>query len=51
MLMAQARNLILLSPGLELLSIPLYVLAAPALPRLDSKQAGLKCFPAWRLCQ
>jgi NADH-quinone oxidoreductase subunit N len=44
MLMAQARDLILLFLGLELLSIPLYVLAAFALPRLDSEEAGLKYF-------
>ncbi len=44
MLMAQASDLILLFLGLELLSIPLYVLAAFALPRLDSEEAGLKYF-------
>ncbi len=44
MLMAQASDLIVLFLGLELLSIPLYVLAAFALPRLDSEEAGLKYF-------
>ncbi len=44
MLMAQASDLIVLFLGLEMLSIPLYVLAAFALPRLDSEEAGLKYF-------
>ncbi|MFN3742087.1 MAG: NADH-quinone oxidoreductase subunit N [Anaerolineales bacterium] len=45
MLMAQASDLIVLFLGLELLSIPLYVLAAFAAPRVDSsEEAGLKYF-------
>nr|BAL52543.1 NADH dehydrogenase I subunit N [uncultured Chloroflexota bacterium] len=44
MLMAQASDLIVLFLGLELLSIPLYVLAAFAAPQLDSEEAGLKYF-------
>ncbi len=44
MLMAQAANLIVIFLALELLSIPLYVLAAFARPRLDSEEAGLKYF-------
>jgi len=44
MLMAQAADLIVIFLGLELLSIPLYVLAAWARPRLDSEEAGLKYF-------
>jgi NADH-quinone oxidoreductase subunit N len=44
MLMAQAANLIVFFLALELLSIPLYVLAAFARPRLDSEEAGLKYF-------
>jgi NADH-quinone oxidoreductase subunit N len=44
MLMVQAADLIVVFLALELLSIPLYVLAAWARPRLDSEEAGLKYF-------
>ena len=44
MLMAQASNLIIVFLALELLSIPLYVLAAFARPRVESEEAGLKYF-------
>jgi NADH-quinone oxidoreductase subunit N len=44
MLMALAADLIIIFLALELLSIPLYVLAAFARPRLDSEEAGLKYF-------
>jgi NADH-quinone oxidoreductase subunit N len=44
MLMAQAADLIVVFLALELLSIPLYVLAAFARPKLDSEEAGLKYF-------
>jgi len=44
MLMAQALDLIILFLALELLSLPLYVLAAFARPRADSEEAGLKYF-------
>src|SRR5574341_2485499 len=44
MLMAQAADLIIVFLALELLSIPLYVLAAFARPREDSEEAGLKYF-------
>jgi len=44
MLMAQAADLIIVFLALELLSIPLYVLAAFARPRSDSEEAGLKYF-------
>lgn len=44
MLMAMAADLIVIFLALELLSIPLYVLAAFARPRLDSEEAGLKYF-------
>ena len=44
MLMAQAAALIIIFLGLELLSIPLYVLAAFARPKADSEEAGLKYF-------
>lgn len=44
MLMAQATDLIVLFLGLELLSIPLYVLAAFAYPKASSEEAGLKYF-------
>jgi NADH-quinone oxidoreductase subunit N len=44
MLMAQANDLIIVFLALELLSIPLYVLAAFARPRTDSEEAGLKYF-------
>lgn len=44
MLMAQATDLIIVFLALELLSIPLYVLAAFARPRTESEEAGLKYF-------
>lgn len=44
MLMAQALDLIILFLALELLSLPLYVLAAFARPKVDSEEAGLKYF-------
>jgi NADH-quinone oxidoreductase subunit N len=44
MLMAQAADLIMVFLALELLSIPLYVLAAFARPKTDSEEAGLKYF-------
>jgi NADH-quinone oxidoreductase subunit N len=44
MLMAQAADLIIVFLALELLSIPLYVLAAFARPKADSEEAGLKYF-------
>lgn len=44
MLMAQAADLIIVFLALELLSIPLYVLAAFARPRTESEEAGLKYF-------
>jgi NADH-quinone oxidoreductase subunit N len=44
MLMAQAADLITVFLALELLSIPLYVLAAFARPKADSEEAGLKYF-------
>src|SRR5215208_1719208 len=44
MLMAQAADLIVVFLALELLSIPLYVLAAFARPRVESEEAGLKYF-------
>jgi NADH-quinone oxidoreductase subunit N len=43
-LMAQINDLITLFLGLELLSIPLYVMAGFARPRLDSEEAALKYF-------
>ncbi|MEW5828245.1 MAG: NADH-quinone oxidoreductase subunit N, partial [Chloroflexota bacterium] len=44
MLMAQAADLVIVFLALELLSIPLYVLAAFARPQLDSEEAGMKYF-------
>jgi NADH-quinone oxidoreductase subunit N len=44
MLMAQAADLIIVFLALELLSIPLYVLAAIARPHVESEEAGLKYF-------
>src|SRR3990172_8498767 len=44
MLMAQAADLIMVFLALELLSIPLYVLAAFARPQAESEEAGLKYF-------
>lgn len=44
LLMAQASDLIIVFLALEMLSIPLYVLAAFARPQTDSEEAGLKYF-------
>ena len=44
MLMAQATDLIIVFLALELLSIPLYVLAAFARPKPESEEAGMKYF-------
>ena len=44
LLMAQAADLIVVFLALELLSIPLYVLAAFARPRSESEEAGIKYF-------
>jgi NADH-quinone oxidoreductase subunit N len=44
MLMAQAADLIIVFLALEMLSIPLYVLAAFARPNILSEEAGLKYF-------
>lgn len=44
MLMSQANDLIVVFLALELLSIPLYVLAGFARPRLESEEASLKYF-------
>jgi NADH-quinone oxidoreductase subunit N len=44
MLMAQAADLIIVFLALEMLSIPLYVLAAFARPNTNSEEAGLKYF-------
>jgi NADH-quinone oxidoreductase subunit N len=44
MSMAMANDLIMVFLSLEWLSIPLYILAAFARPRLDSEEAGLKYF-------
>jgi NADH-quinone oxidoreductase subunit N len=44
MLMAQAADLIIVFLALELLSIPLYVLAAFARPKTESEEAGIKYF-------
>lgn len=44
MLMAIAADLIVVFLALELLSIPLYILAGFARPRLDSEEAALKYF-------
>lgn len=44
MLMAGAYNLIIVFLALELLSIPLYILAGFARPRLDSEESSLKYF-------
>jgi len=43
-LLSQINDLITLFLGLELLSIPLYVMAGFARPRLDSEEAALKYF-------
>jgi NADH-quinone oxidoreductase subunit N len=44
MLMAQSGDLIMVFLALELLSIPLYVLAAFDRPKVESEEAGLKYF-------
>ncbi|HSG42711.1 MAG TPA: NADH-quinone oxidoreductase subunit N [Anaerolineales bacterium] len=44
MLMAQASDLIIVFLALELLSIPLYVLAAFARPKVGSEESGMKYF-------
>ena len=44
MLMAYAADLIIVFLALELLSIPLYVLAGFARPRLDSEESAMKYF-------
>ena len=44
MLMSQANDLIVVFLALELLSIPLYVLAGFARPRVESEEAALKYF-------
>ncbi len=44
MLMAQANNLIVVFLGLELLSIPLYILAGFARPQPESEEAAIKYF-------
>ncbi len=44
MLMASAADLIIVFLALELLSIPLYILAGFAVPRSDSEEAAMKYF-------
>ncbi len=44
MLLTQANNLIVVFLALEFLSIPLYILAGFARPRLDSEESALKYF-------
>ena len=44
MLMAQAADLIVVFLALELLSLPLYILAAFARPKVESEEAGMKYF-------
>jgi NADH-quinone oxidoreductase subunit N len=44
MLMAQAADLIVVFLALELLSIPLYILAAFARPKVESEEADLNIF-------
>ncbi|HWR66733.1 MAG TPA: NADH-quinone oxidoreductase subunit N [Bellilinea sp.] len=44
MLLSQAYNLIVVFLAIEFLSIPLYILAGFARPRLDSEEASLKYF-------
>jgi NADH-quinone oxidoreductase subunit N len=44
LLMAQAANLVVVFLGLELLSIPLYILAGFARPQLESEEAAIKYF-------
>jgi NADH-quinone oxidoreductase subunit N len=43
-LMSQAADLLIVFLALELLSIPLYILAGIARPRLDSEEAAMKYF-------
>lgn len=43
-LMSQAADLVIVFLALELLSIPLYILAGIARPRLDSEEAAMKYF-------
>jgi NADH-quinone oxidoreductase subunit N len=43
-LMSQATDLVIVFLALELLSIPLYILAGIARPRLDSEEAAMKYF-------
>jgi len=47
MLMAIASDLIIVFLALELLSLPLYVLAAFAKPRIESEEAGMKYLGAF----
>ena len=44
MLLAHANDLIIVFLGIELLSLPLYVLAAFAIPKVESEEAGFKYF-------
>lgn len=44
MLLAAAQDLIILFLGIEVLSIPLYILAGFGRPRLDSEESALKYF-------
>jgi len=44
MLMASAGDLLMVFLSLELLSIPLYIMASMAAPRLESEESGLKYF-------
>jgi NADH-quinone oxidoreductase subunit N len=44
LLLAIASDLVMVFLGLELLSIPLYVLAGFALPKLDSEESAIKYF-------
>jgi len=49
LLMSQANDLIVVFLALELLSIPLYVLAGFARPQVESEEAALKYFLMVRL--
>jgi NADH-quinone oxidoreductase subunit N len=44
MLMSIAANLIIVFLAIELLSVPLYILSAFAIPRTESEEAGIKYF-------
>jgi len=44
MLMGMSSDLIMIFLSLELLSIPLYILAGIAVPRIDSEEASIKYF-------